>query len=142
MVDVDVRAVRSAARNVETNAISNAHVLLSDGTSDLAPRLRFDVVASNPPTHEGREVLEQLVTQSKKVLRPGGTMWLVVNRLLSVREIMVSELGNCVVVERKKGFVVLRSIKERWPENESFGPRQAPVVAGVPSLGSETSANR
>jgi 16S rRNA (guanine1207-N2)-methyltransferase len=111
MVDVDVRAVRVAQANVELNGIANARVILSDGTSDLPEGLRFDLVASNPPTHDGREVLEQLVDQSFRALKPGGSMWVVVNRMMSIKRMMEARFSNIDSVARHKGFVVLRSVR-------------------------------
>ena len=58
LVNSDIRATRLAQRNINLNGITNATVVLGDGTSDLPPKSRFDVVVSNPPTHSGREVLD------------------------------------------------------------------------------------
>src|SRR5947209_16117690 len=88
MVDSDIRAVRLAEQNVTLNGVTNAHVVLGDVTLDLPPRLRFDLVVSNPPTHSGKEVLARFVDESYSVLRPGGHMYVVVNRLLSIRTMM------------------------------------------------------
>jgi 16S rRNA (guanine1207-N2)-methyltransferase len=113
MVDADVRAVRLAQENVEANAIDNAHVLLSDITLDLPPKLRFDLVVSNPPTHGGKEVLASFVGEAFDVLRPGGSLILVVNRLLSIRAVMSERFGAVETVAKKKGFLVLASQKAR-----------------------------
>lgn len=113
LVDVDVRAVRLAMHNVERNNVTNAHVVLSDVTSDLPPRQRFHLVASNPPTHDGRAVLSQIVDESYRVLRPGGSLWIVVNRLLSIKDMMAGTFGSVEVVARKHGFLVLRAEKRR-----------------------------
>jgi len=113
MVDVDIRATRLADRNIALNRIENAHVVLGDVTQDLPPKTRFDLVVSNPPTHDGREVLRHFVDQSHHVLRPGGSLWVVVNRLLSIKEMMAQSFGNVSVEERGKGFIVLRSERSR-----------------------------
>src|SRR4029077_15629492 len=117
MVDSDIRAVRLTQRNIELNHIQNAHVVLSDITLDL-PRKRFDLVLSNPPTHSGKEVLASFVNESFEVLRPGGWLYLVVNRLLSVRETIASSFGNVELVKKKKGFIVLRAQKKHLPPGE------------------------
>jgi 16S rRNA (guanine1207-N2)-methyltransferase len=113
MVDVDIRAIRCAERNVDRNHITNAHVILGDVTLDLPKKLRFDLVVANPPTHDGREVLSQFVDQAHHVLKPGGSLWLVVNRLLSVKDLMMVEFGEAEVITKRKGFVILRSTKAR-----------------------------
>jgi 16S rRNA (guanine1207-N2)-methyltransferase len=113
MVDSDVRATRLTEENVRRNGIGNAHVVLGDITLDLPPRLRFDLVASNPPTHSGKDVLRAFVEESHHVLRPGGSLYFVVNRLLSVQEMLAEMFGNVEQVERRKGFIVMQSRKER-----------------------------
>jgi 16S rRNA (guanine1207-N2)-methyltransferase len=113
MVDSDVRAVRLAERNVARNGVTNARVVLGDITLDLPPKLRFDLVLSNPPTHSGKQVLTGFVDESHDVLRPSGSLWIVVNRLLSVKEIMAATFDNVEQVTRHHGFIVLRSEKRR-----------------------------
>lgn len=112
LVDSDIRAVRLMEENVRLNGIENAHVTLGDITLDL-PRLKFDLVVSNPPTHSGKEVLAAFVSEAYGVLRPGGHLYLVVNRLLSVREVMAETFGAAEQVARHKGFIVLRARKPR-----------------------------
>jgi 16S rRNA (guanine1207-N2)-methyltransferase len=111
MVDSDIRAVRLAERNLALNVIENAEVLLGDGLHDLAPKSRFDVVASNPPTHSGREVLDDMVAGAYQVLRPRGSLYMVINRLLSLRREIDAVFGNSEIAAREKGFVVVRAVK-------------------------------
>jgi len=108
-----VRAVRLAQENVLLNRVENARVLLGDITLDLPPRLRFDLVLSNPPTHSGKQVLTNFVDEANDVLRPGGWLYLVINRLLSVRDVMATTFGQVEQVERHKGFIVFRAQKPR-----------------------------
>ena len=111
LVDVDIRATRLAQRNLEMNKVENADVVLGDGTDDLPPKTRFDLILSNPPTHSGREVLDSLVTSSFTALRPRGQIYLVINRLLSLRREVEDIYGNTETVARQKGFVVIRAVK-------------------------------
>ena len=111
LVDSDIRATRLAERNLALNGVANAQVVLGDGVHDLPKGARFDVVASNPPTHSGREVLEELVAGAYKVLRPRGQLYLVVNRLLSLRREVESVFGNAETAARSKGYVVVRAVK-------------------------------
>jgi 16S rRNA (guanine1207-N2)-methyltransferase len=112
LVDSDVRATRLAQRNLELNAVTNAEVVLGDGVHDLPPKSRFDVVATNPPTHSGREVLDDFVAGAYRVLKPRGQLYVVVNRLLSLRREVESVFGGAETVERSKGFVVIRAVKQ------------------------------
>jgi 16S rRNA (guanine1207-N2)-methyltransferase len=110
-IDVDIRATRLTQRNLEENGVTNAEVILGDGLRDLPPKTRFDVVVSNPPTHSGREVLDDMVAGAYKALRPRGQLYLVINRLLSLRRQVDSVFGGSETVARHKGFVVIRAVK-------------------------------
>jgi 16S rRNA (guanine1207-N2)-methyltransferase len=111
LVDSDIRATRLAQRNIEMNGLTNASVVLGDGVHDLPPKSRFDVVASNPPTHSGREVLDDMVAGAYQVLKVRGSLYLVINRLLSLKREVEDVFGNSEVVARSKGFVVIRAQK-------------------------------
>jgi 16S rRNA (guanine1207-N2)-methyltransferase len=112
LVDSDVRATRLAEQNLVLNSVTNAGVVLGDGVHDLPADARFDVVASNPPTHSGREVLNDFVASAHEVLRPGGQLYLVVNRLQSLRREVERVFGSAEPAARSKGFVVIRAVKE------------------------------
>jgi 16S rRNA (guanine1207-N2)-methyltransferase len=111
LIDSDIRATRLTERNLEANGIENADVILGDGVRDLPPKSRFDVVVSNPPTHSGRDVLDEMVEGAYKVLRPRGQLYLVINRLLSLRKKVEEVFGNSETIGREKGFVVIRAVK-------------------------------
>lgn len=111
LVDCDVRATRLAERNLELNLVENASVILGDGVRDLPKGSRFDVVASNPPTHSGREVLEEFVDGAYHVLKRRGRFYVVINRLLSLKRRVGEVFGNVEVVSRSKGYVVVRAVK-------------------------------
>jgi 16S rRNA (guanine1207-N2)-methyltransferase len=111
LVDSDIRATRLTERNLALNGVTNADVILGDGLLDLPPKSRFDIVASNPPTHSGREVLDEMVEGAYKVLRPRGQLYLVINRLLSLRKKVEDLFGPTETIARHKGFVVIRAVK-------------------------------
>ena len=118
LVDSDIRATRLAARNLELNGVTNAEVVLGDGVHDLPAKMRFDVVASNPPTHSGREVLDDFVAGAYKVLRPRGRLYLVVNRLLSLRREVESVFGGAEIAARSGGYVVIQAVKQSRLQDE------------------------
>ncbi len=125
LVDSDIRATRLTQRNLELNGIENADVVLGDGLRDLPPKTRFDVVVSNPPTHSGREVLDEMVAGAYKVLRPRGQLFLVINRLLSLRREVETVFGNSEAVARSKGFVVLRAVKVPKTHGDDYQSAEA-----------------
>ena len=111
MVDSDIRATRLAEANLALNNVTNAEVILGDGFRDLPAKTRFDVIASNPPTHSGREVLDEMVEGAYKALRPRGQLYLVINRPLSLRRKVEDLFGPTETIARHKGFVVIRAVK-------------------------------
>lgn len=113
LVDTDIRATRLAEQNLELNGVTNAEVILGDGVHDLPPDARFHIVASNPPTHSGREVLNDFVASAHSVLHSGGQLYLVINRLQSLRREVEKVFGGAELAARSKGFVVIRGVKTK-----------------------------
>jgi 16S rRNA (guanine1207-N2)-methyltransferase len=111
LIDADIRATRLAERNLARNGIENAEVVLGDSFKDLPPKARYDVIVSNPPTHSGREVLDEMVAGAYKALKPRGRLYLVINRLLSLRREVENTFGNTEIVGREKGFMVIHAVK-------------------------------
>ncbi len=111
LVDTDLRAVRSARRTLQANRAHNADVLLSDGVSRLVEGEPFDVVITNPPFHQGREVdyqvAHQFVRDAHQVLRPEGRLFLVANRFIGYDDLMRQTFGNANVAYADRSYHVL-----------------------------------
>ena len=127
MVDPDVRATRLTQKNLEANGVTNADVVLGDGVLDLPPKAKYDVVVTNPPTHSGREVLDEIVAGSYKVLKPRGALYMVINRLLSLRREVEDVFGGAEAVAHSKGYVVLKAVKQPRVHGE-FEDDEEPAV--------------
>ncbi len=101
LVDTDLRAARSACYTLEANAVANASVLLADGVSWVIKAGSLDVVITNPPFHQGREVdygvAHQFVRDSRQVLRPGGRLFLVANRFIGYDDLIRQVFGDVAV---------------------------------------------
>jgi 16S rRNA (guanine1207-N2)-methyltransferase len=129
LVDPDIRATRLAQRNLEANGVTNAGVVLGDGVLDLPPKAKYDLVVSNPPTHSGREVLDELVAGAYKVLRPRGQLYLVINRLQSLRREVEDVFGGSEAVAHSRGYVVLRAVKQPRVRDEFEDGEEAADIA-------------
>jgi 16S rRNA (guanine1207-N2)-methyltransferase len=129
LVDPDIRATRLAQRNLEANGVTNAGVVLGDGVLDLPPKAKYDLVVSNPPTHSGREVLDELVAGAYKVLRPRGQLYLVINRLQSLRREVQDVFGGAEAVAHSKGYVVLKAVKQPRVRDEFEDGEEAADIA-------------
>lgn len=92
MVDKDFVAVDYANRNVRLNGIENAQAQLSNGFDRIAPKQRFDVIASNVPAKVGKELLAILLHDAQARLNPGGRLYLVT--INGLREYMKRNLSE------------------------------------------------
>ncbi|MDP6777821.1 MAG: methyltransferase [Candidatus Latescibacteria bacterium] len=106
MVDVDLRAVRSAEANIQLNGISNARAALSDGFEAVREEA-FDLILSNPPTHEGKRAAEVFVTGAAAHLAPGGRFQVVTMRPNLYSWWMKRCLDEAETLEERDGYTVL-----------------------------------
>lgn len=76
MTDVNRRAVQISRANLRANRIENAEVRAGDLFAPVEGD-RFDLIATNPPYHAGRELIERLLAEAPAHLAPGGRLVLV-----------------------------------------------------------------
>lgn len=114
MVDVSLAAVAAASRAVEESGLTNVHVLPSDGAQAVFSQ-RFDLVATNPPFHQGgiqtTSIAERFIRESAQVLRPRGRLYLVANRFLKYEPMIRDALGNVTEVSGNSRYKVLKAEK-------------------------------
>lgn len=108
-VDTDIRAIRLTRQNAKHNKISNINTQLSDGTKDLPKDLKFDYILSNPPTHQGKEVLLQFIDDTYFQLKNTGTAFFVVNRLTSMLNKLETKFTHVEKLTKKQGYIVLEA---------------------------------
>ena len=76
MVDRDFVAVEYAAKNAKVNRLPNCHAQLGNGFDGLTGG-KFNVVAANLPAKVGKELLYILLSDAKRRLLLGGSLYLV-----------------------------------------------------------------
>jgi 16S rRNA (guanine1207-N2)-methyltransferase len=111
MVDSDIRAIRLSRKNAEKNNIQNVVIEIGDVVKDIPVDKKFDVAISNPPTHQGREVVREFIEGSFAVLKRGGCVYMVVNRMESVVKRLDEVFGNSEKLVRRQGYIVFRAVK-------------------------------
>jgi 16S rRNA (guanine1207-N2)-methyltransferase len=115
-VDSSAAALQATRATLELNGVPEcAQVLASDCASAVC-RLRFDVVATNPPFHQGLgveyDVAQQFVRDAARMLNEGGRMYLVANRF--IRYERLSELrgmSRVTTVYEDNRFRVLVAVR-------------------------------
>lgn len=112
-LDSDIAAVATATANAQNNKLLNLAVVASHGFDQLPADQQFDLIVSNPPTHRGREVVEQMVEQSYERLLTEGSLVVVVEARLKpwVARIMKTTFGECKILKRGPKHVVLAATK-------------------------------
>ena len=108
-IDSDIAAVKSATQNAVSNNLTNISVMPSHSYSDIPKNHKFDLILSNPPTHRGREVVEDMIKQGPSWLNPGGSLLLVVEARIKpwVARQMKEVFGDYKIVKRSPKHVVV-----------------------------------
>ena len=87
MTDADAIALAAAVEHAPT-----ATALCGDRWGSIQGSRQFDRILSNPPIHEGKgrtyDVLNELISGAPARLRPGGQLWLVVQRQIPADKVM------------------------------------------------------
>lgn len=112
MVDVNLRALELTKRNAKLNNITNVEIYESDCYEGVTTS--FDHVISNPPIRAGKKVVHKILEESFNVLKAGGTLTIVIGKqhgAASAQKRMQEVFGNAEMIERKKGFWILQSVK-------------------------------
>lgn len=113
MVDVNQRAADLARRNAERNGASNVEIHSGDGLSPVRA-VSFDLVLTNPPIRAGKKVIYAMIDEAKEALRPGGSLWVVIQTKQgapSMKKKLKETFGNVDDVDRKAGYHVLVAVK-------------------------------
>ncbi|WP_042145375.1 class I SAM-dependent methyltransferase [Paucisalibacillus sp. EB02] len=114
MADVNERALNLAKSNAERNNVTNVQFVKSDQFSGIKDQ-QFAAIITNPPIRAGKKVVHGMFEGSKEKLHKGGELWVVIQKKQgapSAIQKMESLFGNCEIVERSKGYCILRSIKD------------------------------
>ncbi|MDF3299310.1 methyltransferase [Streptomyces tropicalis] len=114
-VDESFQAVASAEGTYRANGVpGQAEFRVGDGLAGL-PDGGVDLVLNNPPFHSHQATTDatarRMFTGARRVLRPGGELWVVGNRHLGYHVALRRLFGNCELVASDPKFVVLRSVR-------------------------------
>ncbi|MCL6444059.1 MAG: methyltransferase [Alicyclobacillus sp.] len=122
LLDVNERAVTLAARNVQFLG-GRARVVQSDGFSAV-PSEQLDAVILNPPIRAGKQVVYRLFEEARQHLRPGGSLWIVIQKkhgAPSAKEKLGELFDDVQTVERSGGYHVLRCTNDMRTTTSSVG---------------------
>jgi len=113
MVDINNTAVKLSKENlIKNNVQKNANVFCSNGFSDI--KNNYDFIVSNPPIKTGKKLLFELMQGAYEHLNIGGQLVLVIRKdhgMESLKKHINSIFGNCEIIDRNKGFYILKAVK-------------------------------
>ena len=110
-IDVNTRAVNLTNENSELNKVK-VRAIENDGLIDIDGL--FSAIITNPPIRAGKETVYRLFDQAYEKLQSDGVFWVVIRKqqgALSAVNKLNKLFGECIVVERKKGFWILKAVK-------------------------------
>ncbi len=110
MVDASLAAVAMAQQSVIQQSLTNVRVLPSNGARAVLD-LRFSLVATNPPFHQGGiqtlQIAERFIRDAAQVLTQKGRFYLVANRFLKYEPALISSFRNVQEVGGNTRYKVL-----------------------------------
>ncbi|WP_447926299.1 methyltransferase [Vreelandella sp. EE27] len=110
-VDVSAFAVKACQRTLAANELS-ARVLESDVFEALEDE-QFDVIVSNPPFHQERDISygpsARLIEQAREHLSPQGQLMLVANAFLPYPPLLQRALSDVETLANNRRFKVYRA---------------------------------
>ncbi|MFJ4688752.1 methyltransferase [Streptomyces sp. NPDC091377] len=114
-VDESFQAVASAEATYKANGVpGHAEFRVGDGVAGVASD-SVDLVLNNPPFHTHQATSDatawRMFTGARRVLRPGGALYVIGNRHLGYHVKLRKVFGNSEVVGSDPKFVVLRAVK-------------------------------
>ena len=113
MVDINNTAVRLSKENLMKNNVQhNAKVFYSDGFSEVKDE--YDFIITNPPIKTGKKLLFELMNGAYDHLKQDGQLILVIRKdhgMESLKKHISSIFGNAEIIDRNKGFYILKAIK-------------------------------
>jgi len=114
-VDESFQAVASAEATYKANGVpGHAEFRVGDGLAGV-PAGSVDLVLNNPPFHSHQTTTDatawRMFTGARRVLRPGGELWVIGNRHLGYHVKLRKVFGNSQLVAGDPKFVVLKAVR-------------------------------
>lgn len=112
MIDVNLRALSLAKRNVESN--NTTCVVLESDCLDGVMEDKFALIVTNPPIRAGKKVIYRMFEQAYTCLLSNGELWFIMQEKHGVK----SAIKECQqyfskvdIVYKRKGFYIVKCKK-------------------------------
>jgi 16S rRNA (guanine1207-N2)-methyltransferase len=112
MVDVNERAMELAAENAQLNGVKNVRIFSSSVYENVQGS--YAAILSNPPIRAGKQVVHEILEKAYNHLVVGGELWIVIQKKQGAPSAiakMEEVFGSAEIVEKKKGYYIIKSKK-------------------------------
>jgi 23S rRNA (guanine1835-N2)-methyltransferase len=99
-----------AEKNLEDSGIDEYKLVNRDCLDGFEDE-KFDVIVSNPPTHQGKGVTDEMFRKSHQALHRGGELYLVYNKNMKFEKQLDKKFSDTEVLAEKDNFRVLKAVK-------------------------------
>ena len=107
MVDVNLRALHLAERNIKENHVNDINVFESNVYENVSGK--YSTIVTNPPIRAGKKIVYDIVMNAKDYLEENGKLFLVIRKEQGAKSLIVDleTVYTVKVLEKKKGFFIL-----------------------------------
>lgn len=113
MCEINERAYNLSLENINANK-ANCKAFNSD-LYEKVEGLKFSSIITNPPIRAGKDTVFKIYDEAFKHLVAGGELWVVIQKKQgapSSKEHIEKLFGNCEIINRDKGYYILKAIKK------------------------------
>lgn len=108
MVDVNLRALHLAKRNLVENHVDDACVFESNCYENVSSK--YSSIVTNPPIRAGKKIVYEIVMNAKNYLDTDGKLFLVIRKEQGAKSLIIDlkKQYTVEVLEKSKGFFIIK----------------------------------
>ncbi len=108
MIDVNLRAIHLANRNIKENNCNNIRAFESNCYEKIDSK--YSCIVTNPPIRAGKKIVYNIVMNAINYLEKNGALFLVIRKEQGAKSLIsdLEKIYNVEVLERKKGFFIIK----------------------------------
>lgn len=108
--DDNATAVQYAEKNLESNNIQEYDLKNKDCLEGFKDQ-KFDAIVSNPPTHQGSGVTEEMFDEAYSALRNGGELYLVYNQNMRYEYQLNQKFSKVEIMVKQSNYTISKAVK-------------------------------
>jgi len=110
MIDINERCIDLVIKNAKLNEVK-VNTFVKDSYKKITKK--YDYIITNPPIRVGKEILYNLLEESKNYLKTDGKMYIVVNKNQGAKSLktFLEQFYKVDVINKNKGFYIIKMEK-------------------------------